>query len=220
VSFTGRQEELGQLAKAAAGSGGVAGIYAIGGMAGVGKTAFAVHGQIFPPLHGHTPGLAPGEALGIFRDLGDRAGEPGALNEKGTLHRASGDLAQAQGCHQQALEQARAIASPSAEAHALAGLGRCALAAGHADEAADMLRKAQGIFQRIGAAEAAGVSAELDAATEAQPAAPRSRPPAPPGPGPANPPRWSRTSYHWRPCSQRASPKPRSGTCPRTFPAT
>jgi transcriptional regulator with XRE-family HTH domain len=70
VSFTGRQEELGQLAEAAAGSGGVAVIYAIGGMAGVGKTAFAVHaahqlagrypgGQIFLPLHGHTPGRAP-----------------------------------------------------------------------------------------------------------------------------------------------------------------
>jgi len=52
------------------------------------------------------------EALGIFRDLGGRAGEPDALNEKGTLHRVSGDLAQAKGCHQQALEQARAIASP------------------------------------------------------------------------------------------------------------
>jgi transcriptional regulator with XRE-family HTH domain len=71
VSFTGRQQELGQLAEAAdAGSGGVVGIYAIGGMAGVGKTAFAVHaahrlagrypdGQIFLPLHGHTPGRAP-----------------------------------------------------------------------------------------------------------------------------------------------------------------
>ena len=46
------------------------GIYAIGGMAGVGKTAFAVHaahqlaglfpgGQIFLPLHGHTPGRPP-----------------------------------------------------------------------------------------------------------------------------------------------------------------
>jgi hypothetical protein len=64
-------------------------------MAGVGKTAFAVHGQIFLPLHGHPPGRAPGEALGIFRDLGDGGGEPEALNEKGTLHRASGDLAQA-----------------------------------------------------------------------------------------------------------------------------
>jgi hypothetical protein len=45
ASFTGRQQELGQLAKAVAGSGAVVGIYAIGGMAGVGKTAFAVHGQ-------------------------------------------------------------------------------------------------------------------------------------------------------------------------------
>ena len=78
------------------------------------------------------------------------------------------------GCHQQALEQARAIASPWTEAHALAGLGRCALAAGHTDEAADMLRQALEIFQRIDAAEAAGVSAELDAVTEAQPAAPGS----------------------------------------------
>ena len=34
------------------------------------------------------------EALGIFRDLGN-SGEAGALNEKGTLHRVSGDLARA-----------------------------------------------------------------------------------------------------------------------------
>jgi tetratricopeptide (TPR) repeat protein/transcriptional regulator with XRE-family HTH domain len=70
ASFTGRQQELEQLAQAAAGAGRVVGIHAIGGMAGVGKTAFAVHaahqladrfpaGQIFLPLHGHTPGQAP-----------------------------------------------------------------------------------------------------------------------------------------------------------------
>ena len=68
--FTGRQRELEELVEAAAGAGGVVGIHAIGGMAGVGKTAFAVHaahrlarrfpaGQIFLPLHGHTPGQAP-----------------------------------------------------------------------------------------------------------------------------------------------------------------
>ena len=72
------------------------------------------------------------QALGIFRDLGDRSGEAEALNERGTLYRVSGDLAQAEGCHQQALELARAIASSWDEAHALAGLGRCAMAAGHA----------------------------------------------------------------------------------------
>ena len=75
ISFTGRQRELEQLA--AAGAGAVVGIHAIGGMAGVGKTALAVHaahklagrfpgGQIFLPLHGHTPGqqpVDPGDAL-------------------------------------------------------------------------------------------------------------------------------------------------------------
>jgi tetratricopeptide (TPR) repeat protein/transcriptional regulator with XRE-family HTH domain len=70
ASFTGRQTELRELVDAAAGAGAVVGIHAIGGMAGVGKTAFAVHaahrladrfpgGQIFLPLHGHTPGQQP-----------------------------------------------------------------------------------------------------------------------------------------------------------------
>jgi tetratricopeptide (TPR) repeat protein len=142
-------------------------------------------GQAFPLLHlgvvrretGDYPAAAQAldEALGIYRDLGDQVGELEVLNEKGTLHRVSGDhLAQAKECHQQALEQARTIASPWTEAHALAGLGRCALAAGHATQAEIFLRQALEIFQRIGAAEAAGVSAELDAATQAQPAAPGS----------------------------------------------
>ncbi len=73
ASFTGREAEFERLADAIAtaeGSGGVVGIYAIGGMAGIGKTAFAVKaahrlakwfpdGQIFLPLHGHTPGQQP-----------------------------------------------------------------------------------------------------------------------------------------------------------------
>ena len=71
ASFTGRAAGAGAAgARPAAGAGGVVGIHAIGGMAGVGKTAFAVHaahrlagrfpgGQIFLPLHGHTPGQQP-----------------------------------------------------------------------------------------------------------------------------------------------------------------
>jgi tetratricopeptide (TPR) repeat protein/transcriptional regulator with XRE-family HTH domain len=70
ASFTGRQQELQQLAKSAVSAGGVVGIHAIGGLAGVGKTAFAVHaahqlagqfpgGQVFLHLHGHTPGRTP-----------------------------------------------------------------------------------------------------------------------------------------------------------------
>jgi hypothetical protein len=70
ASFTGRQPELTRLAGAAENAWAVVGIHAIGGMAGVGKTAFAVHaahqlgpqfpdGQLFLPLHGHTPGHQP-----------------------------------------------------------------------------------------------------------------------------------------------------------------
>ena len=77
TSFTGRQQELQELVETVASSGGVVGIHSIGGMAGVGKTTFAVHaahqlaslfpaGQIFLLLHGHTPGqkpVDPGDAL-------------------------------------------------------------------------------------------------------------------------------------------------------------
>jgi tetratricopeptide (TPR) repeat protein/transcriptional regulator with XRE-family HTH domain len=89
-SFTGRRQQLRELTDEALGSGGVFGIHAIGGMAGVGKTAFAVHiahqlaaqfpaGQIFLPLHGHTPGqqpVDPGDALAsLLLALGVPAGQ-------------------------------------------------------------------------------------------------------------------------------------------------
>ncbi len=80
ASFTGRQAELSRLLEALAATaagGGVVSIHAIDGMAGVGKTTFAVHaahqlggafpdGQFFLPLHAHTPGrqpVEPAEAL-------------------------------------------------------------------------------------------------------------------------------------------------------------
>ena len=89
AAFTGRQAELarlmGALATAAAADGGVAGICAVDGMAGVGKTAFAVHaahrltgafpdGQFFLPLHAHTAGqrpdlLMPGRVVQQQQDL-------------------------------------------------------------------------------------------------------------------------------------------------------
>ena len=84
----------------------------------------------------------------------------------GTLHRVTGDLAQAEGCHRQALNLARQIGSSWDEAHALAGLGRCALAAGHATQAAALLRQALEIFQRIDAAGATRAARELAALTE------------------------------------------------------
>ena len=90
ASFTGRQHELAELADAAAGTGGVVSIHAIGGMAGIGKTAFAVHaahrlagrfpgGQIFLPLHAHTPGqqpVGPADALAsLLLTIGVPAGQ-------------------------------------------------------------------------------------------------------------------------------------------------
>jgi tetratricopeptide (TPR) repeat protein len=88
-SFTGRQPELRQLVGAAAGSShpGVVSIHAIGGMAGIGKTALAVHaahqlapqfpdGQIFLSLHGHTPGQQPVEPADALASLLLTAGVP------------------------------------------------------------------------------------------------------------------------------------------------
>ena len=79
AAFTGRTGELGGLVAAVRGTAGgrVIGIHAVDGMAGIGKTAFAVHaahrlavrfpdGQIFLRLHAHTAGqrpVDPAEAL-------------------------------------------------------------------------------------------------------------------------------------------------------------
>ena len=80
AAFMGRTRELDQLIVAVGGTaatGGVVGIHAVDGMAGIGKTAFAVHaahqlasrfpdGQIFLRLHAHTTGqrpVDPAEAL-------------------------------------------------------------------------------------------------------------------------------------------------------------
>ena len=80
AAFTGRTQELERLAAAVsqtAIAGGVIGVHAVDGMAGIGKTAFAVHaahrlaasfpdGQIFLRLHAHTAGqrpVDPAEAL-------------------------------------------------------------------------------------------------------------------------------------------------------------
>jgi tetratricopeptide (TPR) repeat protein/transcriptional regulator with XRE-family HTH domain len=87
--FTGREPELarllGTLASTAEGS--VVGIHAIDGMAGIGKTTFAVHaahrlagrfpdGQFFLPLHGHTAGQRPVDPADALASLLLTAGLP------------------------------------------------------------------------------------------------------------------------------------------------
>lgn len=71
ATFTGRNEQLEQLDAAVnAAGGGVLAIHAVDGLAGVGKSAFAIHavhrlverfpdGAVFLPLHAHTAGVAP-----------------------------------------------------------------------------------------------------------------------------------------------------------------
>jgi hypothetical protein len=102
-SYTGRQQQLQELMDAATDPGGVVGIHAIGGMAGIGKTAFAVHaahrlaerfpgGQIFLSLHGHTPGQDPvstGDALAtLLLTIGVPTGQiPSSLEGRMALWR-------------------------------------------------------------------------------------------------------------------------------------
>jgi tetratricopeptide (TPR) repeat protein/transcriptional regulator with XRE-family HTH domain len=100
--FTGRQAELAQLAgavNALASDAGVVGIHAIDGMAGVGKTTFAVHaahrlapdfpdGQFFVPLHGHTPGQQPVDPADALASLLLTARVPAAQIPPGLAARA------------------------------------------------------------------------------------------------------------------------------------
>jgi tetratricopeptide (TPR) repeat protein/transcriptional regulator with XRE-family HTH domain len=78
-SFTGRATQLSRFEGVSAATG-VVGIYGIDGMPGVGKTAFAVHvahqlaiwfrdGQLFLPLHAHSPGRQPADAADALASL-------------------------------------------------------------------------------------------------------------------------------------------------------
>jgi tetratricopeptide (TPR) repeat protein/transcriptional regulator with XRE-family HTH domain len=84
-SFTGRGPELLNLLESVAGGSSTVSIHAVGGMAGVGKTAFVVHaahrlardypgGQILLSLNGHTPGQHPVEAADALAGLLQTAG--------------------------------------------------------------------------------------------------------------------------------------------------
>jgi tetratricopeptide (TPR) repeat protein/transcriptional regulator with XRE-family HTH domain len=103
AAFTGRQAELDQLVAALASTaagGGVVGIHAIDGMAGVGKTTFAVHaahhvtgafpdGQFYLPLHAHTPGRRPVDPADALASMLLSAGVAAAAIPPGVEARAA-----------------------------------------------------------------------------------------------------------------------------------
>ncbi len=78
TAFVGRGDEMRRIADIGTGNG--SSVFVVGGMAGVGKTAFAVHvahhmaerfpdGQLFISLHAHTPGLQPADAEDALASL-------------------------------------------------------------------------------------------------------------------------------------------------------
>jgi transcriptional regulator with XRE-family HTH domain len=103
ASFTGRERELARLLEnlpPGAADGQVVGIHAIDGMAGIGKTAFAVHaahrlapsfpdGQLFLPLHAHTPGQRPVDPADALASLLLTAGLAAAQIPPGLEARAA-----------------------------------------------------------------------------------------------------------------------------------
>lgn len=102
-SFTGRESEVQWLLDAtaeAAQAGGMVTIYAIAGMAGVGKTALAVHaahamtdrfpdGQLFVDLRGYTDGLEPLSAEQALSVLLRSLGVPDQLIPEDSAERAA-----------------------------------------------------------------------------------------------------------------------------------
>jgi tetratricopeptide (TPR) repeat protein/transcriptional regulator with XRE-family HTH domain len=103
TAFTGRDAEVTQLLGTIddlAANGGVVGIHAIDGMAGIGKTTFAVHaahrlalhfpdGQFFLPLHAHTQGQRPVEPADALASLLLTAGVPAQQIPPGLEARAA-----------------------------------------------------------------------------------------------------------------------------------
>jgi tetratricopeptide (TPR) repeat protein/transcriptional regulator with XRE-family HTH domain len=108
-------------------------------------------------------------ALDLYLTLGDRGGEAEARNERATLDWITGDLAQAEAGHQAALEIALQIGSSWDEAFAHAGLGRCAIASGRADQGKASLKRAHDLYERADPGFARRIAAELAALGRSEP---------------------------------------------------
>ena len=80
----------------------------------------------------------------------------------GAMHLTRGDPQQARTHYQRALQLARTLGSQLEEARALEGIGKCAAATPATNPADNTLRQALEIYQRIGAADATRLAAEIN----------------------------------------------------------
>ena len=98
------------------------------------------------------------QALGIYRDTGNRIGTANALNHLGSVRKVLGDLPGAARAHEQALRIYREAGDRLGEANALTQLGAASYLANETGAAATTLRQAVGIYRvtgdQIGAANA------------------------------------------------------------------
>lgn len=101
------------------------------------------------------------KALQIFRDLGDQANIAEVLNYMGELALASANVDDARNHFEEALAIAASITTQPEEARALEGIGLCHLQSSHLAQAADFLRRALVIYQRIGSLAAANRVQEI-----------------------------------------------------------
>ena len=109
----------------------------------------AISGFLFARGHwDQSAGLHQG-ALAAADQVGDRAGQAGALNELGLLQRAAGDYPAAVASCQQALELYRGLGDRLGQASALDNLGRAQLETGEYPAAAASLQQALALYRDL-----------------------------------------------------------------------
>ena len=129
--------------------------------------------------------LPPGEsaydlyrqALALYREIGSRVGETGALLALGALTERTADPRSALLLHQQALALAHDTHSPLNEVRALEGAARCALALGDCAASLAGLEDALALYRRLGSPAAEDTAARLTALRTAPAPAAGGRPP-------------------------------------------
>ena len=111
--------------------------------------AAAISGFLFARGHWDQSAGLHQAALAAARQVGDRAGQAGPINELGLLQRVTGDYLAAAASHQQALELYRDLGDRLGQASALDNLGRVQLATGEYPAAAASHQQALALYRNL-----------------------------------------------------------------------